>query len=118
VSLFLSLIIHKGAEAFGVGLQVGQTFNPLKCFIDLEWESTEMAVFPHRGDLRHHDSDRYWTGSCTSGFSLPLLVITKTQTASFDKAAKDILTALLTSMACGTFIYVTFLEVRAFFCST
>lgn len=33
------------------------------------------------------------------------------QLAVFNEAVKDILTALLESMACGTFMYVTFLEV-------
>lgn len=107
VSLFVSLIIHKGVEAFSVGLQAGKML--LSHCSGLKGRTQKAVAFLfYCGDLLDHDADWNRSRDCLAGQKRARKIL---QAADFDTAWKGVLTAFLESMACGTFIYITFLEV-------
>nr|CDJ91464.1 Zinc iron permease domain containing protein [Haemonchus contortus] len=89
VTLFISLILHKGVEAFSVGLQISKgNSNKLKAVI------ATILIYAMMTPL---------------GSGLGTLL----QMSNISRLHKDGAVLILESLAAGTFIYVTFLEVLA-----
>ncbi|WKX90016.1 hypothetical protein Q1695_009114 [Nippostrongylus brasiliensis] len=89
VTLFISLILHKGVEAFSVGLQISKgNSNKLKAVV------ATIIVYALMTPL---------------GSGLGTLL----QLSNISRLHKDGAVLILESLAAGTFIYVTFLEVLA-----
>uniref|UniRef100_A0A0N4ZS42 Zinc/iron permease n=1 Tax=Parastrongyloides trichosuri TaxID=131310 RepID=A0A0N4ZS42_PARTI len=89
IALFVSLILHKAIEAFTVGLQITKS-NTGRIKLVLITIALYAVMTP--------------IGSLIGvGF----------KNASIDNVSKAVICNLLESIACGTFIYVTFLEVLA-----
>ncbi|CAJ0594387.1 unnamed protein product [Cylicocyclus nassatus] len=89
VTLFVSLILHKGVEAFSVGLQISKgNSDKLKAVV------ATILVYALMTPL---------------GSGLGTLL----QLSNISKLWKDGAVLILESLAAGTFIYVTFLEVLA-----
>lgn len=88
LTLFLSLLLHKAIEAFSVGLQVSRGKPPLRTFL--------VTIFIY--------SIMTPIGSLIGIFVQELDIST---------VHKDATIVVLESLAAGTFIYVTFLEVLA-----
>uniref|UniRef100_A0A0N5B605 Zinc/iron permease n=1 Tax=Strongyloides papillosus TaxID=174720 RepID=A0A0N5B605_STREA len=89
ITLFVSLILHKGIEAFTVGLQITKSnTNRIKFVL--------ITIILY--------------GSMTP---LGTLIGVAFKNANINETSKVILCNLLEAFACGTFIYVTFLEILA-----
>ncbi|KAE9418694.1 hypothetical protein Angca_003188 [Angiostrongylus cantonensis] len=89
VTLFISLILHKGVEAFSVGLQISKgNSHKLKAVV------TTIIIYALMTPL---------------GSGLGTLL----QLSNISRLHKDGAVLTLESLAAGTFIYVTFLEVLA-----
>uniref|UniRef100_A0A0K0ERL4 Zinc/iron permease n=1 Tax=Strongyloides stercoralis TaxID=6248 RepID=A0A0K0ERL4_STRER len=87
--LFISLVLHKGIEAFTVGLQITKSNTRRIKFVLI-------------------------TIILYSGMTpLGTLIGVAFKNASINETSKVIICNLLESFACGTFIYVTFLEILA-----
>lgn len=89
VTLFISLILHKGVEAFSVGLQISKgNSNKLKAVV------ATIIIYALMTPI---------------GSGLGTLL----QLSNISRLHKDGAVLILESLAAGTFIYVTFLEVLA-----
>uniref|UniRef100_A0A915EF75 Uncharacterized protein n=1 Tax=Ditylenchus dipsaci TaxID=166011 RepID=A0A915EF75_9BILA len=89
LTLFISLIIHKGIEAFSVGLQMSRANSKRVCVVVLT-----MVVY----------------GLMTPIGSMLGVLITN---LNINELVKEAIVIVLEGMAGGTFIYVTFFEVLA-----
>uniref|UniRef100_A0A0K0G3E1 Zinc transporter ZIP2 (inferred by orthology to a human protein) n=1 Tax=Strongyloides venezuelensis TaxID=75913 RepID=A0A0K0G3E1_STRVS len=88
-TLFASLVLHKGVEAFSVGLQVAKTNLKRKRFVVFS-----IMIY-----------------SLTTPLGALLGVILRS--ANFNIVLKDGLIFVFESLAAGTFLYVTFFEILA-----
>lgn len=91
VTLFISLMVHKIIVAFSVGLQLGRTHAHA-----LGWVCLSMALFSIMSPF--------------GGF-----IGTFVQSSQMDTQVKALTILTFQGVAVGTFIYVTFFEVRFIF---
>ncbi|CAD5207732.1 unnamed protein product [Bursaphelenchus xylophilus] len=94
ITLFISLIIHKGIEAFSVGLQVSRGINSSKKKKKILANILTICIYALMTPV---------------GSMLGVLLTTW----DIDPIKRDLFVIILEGCAAGTFIYVTFFEVLA-----